>query len=691
MATKRYAGKNLFEKNPDAVLLAWAKSQEIRDYNKKRAIETNLKRYPTVRAKIEAAKNPCLTVRYVGGLKLKELLAVARNIAKEVPLHGEIRNALCNKARVVTSNDRSIEDLLTNNKRIAKHFFFSCTPWCKQGKHFSKNMSDIEGLCSKIGALNEKFIPADRKEWTKKNIIFSLLDWSNRLISIKTGERYVRTTGNYVIRDENTGKILTTIEERRLITLYNSNPFSWSNEQEFTKRIELLCKRNCRRKGFQFLRQGLYTFFIDEFEIKLQWNKNPLEADLEFDHYHSAFPEDEEFGAEIDSRQSYNGLVELSGAHEETVNLLKEVMKSFRSGNKFILVFPTINLEAIKEKIAPASLSLIVKWPATTLLKKGSVNEGELGFYLLSKKKLTSISEWFYKELTNFSLEKFACRPSFSTFFLRTSERTRKRAQRKGIPQEDFVGEDLLIKNLKLLEIEEKKIGDLITAIEGLCDRKKNKQERYEAEQVCTIQEVIQVRRELGNLVISIKDKNKGQLYVECPKAYQERLKQNTDDTKVFEEVKDERTLLLGIKERFHNLGLEKFGKILPGTLPYMYVIPKQKDPLNKTRLIASYCNHPLRTLYKKFGKILFWGLKKLNYLKQFTLLNIGDLKKKIKEAVPWLRGMYGKNTELICVQTDIKQMFTYLDKKRSSRLSSGFLKSSSWTEGVRQGINGTS
>ena len=95
------------------------------------------------------------------------------------------------------------------------------------------------------------------------------------------------------------------------------------------------------------------------------------------------------------------------------------------------------------------------------------------------------------------------------------------------------MGEDLLIKNLKLLEIEEKKIGDLITAIEGLCDRKKNKQERYEAEQVCTIQEVIQVRRELGNLVISIKDKNKGQLYVECPKAYQERLKQNTDDESV--------------------------------------------------------------------------------------------------------------------------------------------------------------
>ena len=195
LATKRYAGKNLFEKNPDAVLLAWAKSQEIRDYNKKRAIETNLKRYPTVRAKIEAAKNPCLTVRYVGGLKLKELLAVARNIVKEVPLHGEIRNALCNKARVVTSNDRSIEDLLTNNKRIAKHFFFSCTPWCKQGKHFSKNMSDIEGLCSKIGALNAKFIPADRKEWTKKNIIFSLLDWSNRLISIKTGRDTLEPQG----------------------------------------------------------------------------------------------------------------------------------------------------------------------------------------------------------------------------------------------------------------------------------------------------------------------------------------------------------------------------------------------------------------------------------------------------------------------------------------------------------------
>ena len=93
------------------------------------------------------------------------------------------------------------------------------------------------------------------------------------------------------------------------------------------------------------MRRRVYKRIFLVKSFKLHRNKNPLEADLEFDHYHSAFPEDEEFGAEIDSRQSYNGLVELSGAHEETDNILKEVMKSFRSGNKFILVFPTINLE----------------------------------------------------------------------------------------------------------------------------------------------------------------------------------------------------------------------------------------------------------------------------------------------------------------------------------------------------------
>ena len=51
-----------------------------------------------------------------------------------------------------------------------------------------------------------------------------------------------------------------------------------------------------------------------------------------------------------------------------------------------------------------------------------------------------------------------------------------------------------------------------------------------------------------------------------------------------------------------------------------MYVIPKEKDPVNKTRLIASYYSHPLRALFKKVGRILQWGLIKLKEVKQFTL-----------------------------------------------------------------------
>ena len=114
----------------------------------------------------------------------------------------------------------------------------------------------------------------------------------------------------------------------------------------------LLKESNCYVKETveeksQFLGQGLYRFFINEFEIKLQWNKNPLLRSLP-----QCFPPGRS-GAEFDSRQSYNGLVELSGAHEETVNLLKEVMKSFRSGNKFILVFPRSH----QGKNCPTSLS----------------------------------------------------------------------------------------------------------------------------------------------------------------------------------------------------------------------------------------------------------------------------------------------------------------------------------------------
>ena len=148
---------------------------------------------------------------------------------------------------------------------------------------------------------------------------------------------------------------------------------------------------------------------------------------------------------------------------------------------------------------------------------------------------------------------------------------------------------------------------------------------------MCTIEELFSVKSLLQGLVVSNIDKNKGQLYVEWPVAYSKRLKENTNDGQVFEEVDNEVEVEVIISQEWEKKGLIKYGPWRKGKLPYMYVIPKEKDVM-KTRLIASYYNHPLRYLYKKVGKVLHWGLKKLSYMKQFTLHGLVDLRKKVKK-----------------------------------------------------------
>ena len=94
-----------------------------------------------------------------------------------------------------------------------------------------------------------------------------------------------------------------------------------------------------------------------------------------------------------------------------------------------------------------------------------------------------------------------------------------------------------------------------------------------------------------------------------------------------------------------------------------MYVIPKDKEPLNKSRLIASYCKHPLRKIYKNTASVLIWCLNKIKKLRHFTLYSQTDLRNRIHSAQRWLRRI-PHNSATICLQTDVKQMYTHLSHK---------------------------
>jgi len=132
-----------------------------------------------------------------------------------------------------------------------------------------------------------------------------------------------------------------------------------------------------------------------------------------------------------------------------------------------------------------------------------------------------------------------------------------------------------------------------------------------------TVREVARLKKLFdGKLVVSVKDKNVGQLRVECPLRLYERLKKEIYDCKVFIKV--------GIKyndvlRKFDNIFYEndmiKIGRWNNGRIPENYTLPKQKDPIHKARLISSYFSHPLKYVYKNISTILTWLFNSVKFM----------------------------------------------------------------------------
>ena len=151
-------------------------------------------------------------------------------------------------------------------------------------------------------------------------------------------------------------------------------------------------------------------------------------------------------------------------------------------------------------------------------------------------------------------------------------------------------------------------------------------------------------------------------MWIECPVAFKKRIDKEIANCKSLTLTrKTTPQIIHDLKEDYEVNNLKRFGRWKNGSLPYMYIIPKDKDPYNKSRLIASYFDHPLKYVYKNTAKVITWCFKQIEKSKHFTLYRITDIMTKTKDAARWLR-RNGPNQAILTVQTDVKQMYTNLD-----------------------------
>jgi hypothetical protein len=154
-------------------------------------------------------------------------------------------------------------------------------------------------------------------------------------------------------------------------------------------------------------------------------------------------------------------------------------------------------------------------------------------------------------------------------------------------------------------------------------------------------------------------------MYCECPVRHYERLKRNGyehQNYEVVEQIKEE-DILEEMKRDYEEGSLTNIGPWKNmGELPITYANPKEKNVEDKERIISSYYNVPLKTVFKRTQKVLTWLFRNLpKRIKHFTLHKLGDIKDRVRQAKEEIRGKLGENMKIIPFSSDVTAMYTHL------------------------------
>ena len=284
----------------------------------------------------------------------------------------------------------------------------------------------------------------------------------------------------------------------------------------------------------------------------------------------------------------------------------------------------------------------------------------QIGVYKISMQSVMT-SQYFKDTMIKDSTERFGYTPMYpATTEVTITKKTAR--DRNDEPCTHQIGTYMLANALTALDIHSttqmiKTIKRTITGADPRWDQTQNTGLIKESD-------ILHAKRELKDYIISEIDKNTGQLYAHCPALELTRLRDNIINCDNFDNRigLTSKFILDGIHEKYRRLNLHKIAPWTNGTLPYMYCTPKHKDPIKKTRIIASYFRYPLKKLYKLASKAGTWLLRSLpEKYRHFTLHKVGDVKKRLHEGLKQVTKQYKDNTEIISFQTDVKQMYTFL------------------------------
>ena len=248
---------------------------------------------------------------------------------------------------------------------------------------------------------------------------------------------------------------------------------------------------------------------------------------------------------------------------------------------------------------------------------------------------------------------------------------TPKKKKSIGLPDNKFI---YGIKDkLRTLYLEPWNISKLINKLKELFNKGGNPTPRKEGERIFTptMTQVKELANDLDRLCVQVLDKNKNQLWVECPVLTKRRLMKEVITSECFNEsALSKRQILESYKFWHKTLNWKRFGTLAKnGSVSKIAATPKDKDPVKKTRIISNQANSPWRTVLKRAARALnFLVLQATKRIRSFNLDKMSDLNNHLKKASAKFRNIARENPllkDILTLKFDVKQMFTWLNKEQ--------------------------
>ena len=675
---KYHKQKILKKADPINLLDIWSKAQEKDNTKEKQIFLRHIR--PYLRDRVDVSKLRALTINVPYDIRtnLKSVRQVASTIFSATNFGVPTKTYVSKKLRVVYTNNPSIKNILTNSRKWTSAENFPCAgpPYCSEHNHLQKDLSEMPDVPVKISTVNCNYIPHNSSNHCHLNSYLAIAKWCINIINITCpfARNYEAKRGMNILLYDNHARPIWTLPLWKYNTLseqFRSNSLL-PYDEHFIQTLRFTANNyKFNKVNLTAVPSKLVDIFAEYFNITVDYNSTPMHLNKKITKFYSKFKTDKHFGSLGKSDNCpwiYDGIC--APAHNDidiTSACTSAILSALMFNKTIVLILP--HADKYYSLLKHQTMHKMFEWESNTF-KFDSLNHnaqecffpGKVTIYIVNQKRIVDVNYDVWKTVRIASRQLFSTEPiAYPNKFRHSALIAWHRPKEKGLKTHIKIRNIVnyckhLMTLLSIPNDRQKRIEDLFLSM-----NRKNKVPPSNAIFIHEVKSVLEILPK--NLVISVKDKNQGSLYVECPFIFKNRINKEIAHCPSFQIAKNvtSNSILDRLRNYYNDFRMYKFGRWTNGTLPYLYIIPKDKDPVNKSRLISSYVNHPLKNVFRNTSRVLTWCFNQIINLKHFTLYKLTDIKGKVRKAQKWLN-RNGDNLGLITIQTDVKQMYTNLD-----------------------------